>query len=238
MTHEITRRDFLGSTLLGSGAALLGAAAPAALGRPPSGATSIGGLGSEWTGPGGIGDYAGANGYVAQMVNAGHALRGNQGRNPLQGVQDTGEVYDVVIVGGGFSGLSAAYTLRKERPDLTCLVLDNAPIFGGHAKQNEFMVDGQRLWAPQGSQASVGPPSASRATGYLPHFWDDLGLPDDFKYAEPQGTQKPLRVPQDIYMPMLWRFEDADSGFFFNDPEVGKNGWVTNPWSNGLRGTP
>jgi spermidine dehydrogenase len=235
MTDNITRRDFLGSTLLGSGAALLTAASPTLLAEPSRGAASIAGLGPDWSGPGGIGDYAGANGYVAPMINAGHALRTG---DALRGVQDTRETYDVVIVGGGFAGLAAAYTIHKERPDLSCLMLDNAPIFGGHAKQNEFIVDGQRLWAPQGSHASVGPVSAAREAGYLPHFWGDLGLPDDMKYASLTGTQKPLRVPQDIYMPMQWRFDDADCGFFFNDPGVGKDGWVINPWSNGLKGTP
>ena len=235
MANDITRRDFLGSTLLGSGAALLTAAAPILGARTSQAASPLGGLNANWSGPGGIGDYSGANGYTAQMVNAGHALRSE---DAPRDVQDTREEYDVVIVGSGFAGLAAAFTLQKERPGLSCLVLDNAPLFGGHAKQNEFVVDGQRLWAPQGSHASVGPVAAAREAGYLPHFWSDLGLPDNMKYEELTGTKKPLRVAQDIYMPMQWRFEDADCGFFFNDPKVGKDGWVINPWSNGLRGTP
>ena len=49
-----------------------------------------------------------------------------------------GEVYDVVAVGGGFAGLSTAFTMFSEfKGKKNCLVLDNHPIFGGEAKQNE-----------------------------------------------------------------------------------------------------
>ena len=63
---------------------------------------------------------------------------------------DTGEVYDLVCVGGGLSGLAAAVFFQKSKGG-RCLVIDNHPIFGGEAKRNELLVDGQRLIAPQGS---------------------------------------------------------------------------------------
>ena len=46
--------------------------------------------------------------------------------------------YDLVVVGGGISGLSAAYFYRQQKPDAKILVLDNHDDFGGHAKRNEF----------------------------------------------------------------------------------------------------
>jgi spermidine dehydrogenase len=46
--------------------------------------------------------------------------------------------YDLVIVGGGISGLSSAYFYRQKHPDAKILILDNHDDFGGHAKRNEF----------------------------------------------------------------------------------------------------
>ncbi len=59
------------------------------------------------------------------------------------GLVDTGEAYDLVIVGGGISGLSAAKFYREARPDARILILDNHDDFGGHAKRNEFHLDGK-----------------------------------------------------------------------------------------------
>lgn len=52
---------------------------------------------------------------------------------------DLSEEYDLVVVGGGISGLSAAYFFRKALgADKRVLILDNHDDFGGHAKRNEF----------------------------------------------------------------------------------------------------
>ena len=59
------------------------------------------------------------------------------------GLTGTGEHYDLVIVGGGISGLSAAHFYRASRPDARILILDNHDDFGGHAKRNEFHLDGK-----------------------------------------------------------------------------------------------
>ncbi|MFN8580066.1 MAG: NAD(P)-binding protein [Gemmatimonadaceae bacterium] len=53
------------------------------------------------------------------------------------------ETYDLVIVGGGISGLSAARFYKKARPTARILILDNHDDFGGHAKRNEFSFNGQ-----------------------------------------------------------------------------------------------
>ena len=72
-------------------------------------------------------------------------------QDALASATDTGETYDLVIVGAGSSGTVAAYTFLKETGrQKTCLLLDNHPIIGGEAKRNEFVVRGQRLIGPQG----------------------------------------------------------------------------------------
>jgi spermidine dehydrogenase len=53
------------------------------------------------------------------------------------------ETYDLVIVGGGISGLSAAYFYRERKPSGRILILDNHDDFGGHAKRNEFELGGR-----------------------------------------------------------------------------------------------
>ena len=56
---------------------------------------------------------------------------------------DLDEHYDLVVVGAGISGLTAAYQYRKKfGPASRILILDNHDDFGGHAKRNEFHQDG------------------------------------------------------------------------------------------------
>ncbi|WP_286773658.1 FAD/NAD(P)-binding protein, partial [Sphingomonas sp. 66-10] len=71
-----------------------------------------------------------------------HALRDGDavGSKPV----DTGEVYDLVVVGAGISGLSAAHFYREAAgKGARILILDNHDDFGGHAKRNEFTVGGR-----------------------------------------------------------------------------------------------
>jgi spermidine dehydrogenase len=70
---------------------------------------------------------------------------------------DTGETYDLVVVGGGFSGLAAAYFWHQALPNQRVLVLDNHDDFGGHAKRNEFVYQG-RTYLAYGGTMSVATP--------------------------------------------------------------------------------
>ena len=70
---------------------------------------------------------------------------------------DTAETYDLVIVGGGLSGLAAAYFWHKALPNQRVLVLDNHDDFGGHAKRNEFTYDG-RTFLSFGGTMSIATP--------------------------------------------------------------------------------
>ena len=61
------------------------------------------------------------------------------------------DLYDLVVVGSGVSGLSAAHFYRQEHPNARILILDNHDDFGGHAKRNEFHVAGEKLMTHGGS---------------------------------------------------------------------------------------
>ena len=95
---------------------------------------------------------------------------------------DAGEPeYDLVVVGGGISGLSAAYFFIKQHgPDSRVLVLDNHDDFGGHAKRNEFWHDG-RMYLVNGGTLNVEAPSqySTVSAGLL---WE-LGI-DRSRYFE------------------------------------------------------
>ncbi len=73
------------------------------------------------------------------------------------------EVYDLVVVGAGISGLAAAYYYRQKKPAAKILILDNHDDFGGHAKRNEFSYNNQTYIGYGGSQ-----------TLQEPNFYDDI----------------------------------------------------------------
>jgi len=69
------------------------------------------------------------------------------------------ERYDLIVVGGGISGLAAAHFYRKAHGSARILILDNHDDFGGHAKRNEFRVDGRLIIGYGGSEAIQSPRS-------------------------------------------------------------------------------
>ena len=84
------------------------------------------------------------------------------------------EHYDLVVVGGGISGLAAAHFYRKAHAGARILILDNHDDFGGHAKRNEFRVDGRLIIGYGGSESIQSPRSlwSNTAKGLL----RDLGV--------------------------------------------------------------
>ena len=93
------------------------------------------------------------------------AMGGVKFGSPKQQIDAT---YDLVVVGGGISGLAAAFLYRQQAgADKKILVLDNHDDFGGHAKRNEFNVDGQSLIGYGGSQSIDTPSQYSRESARL-----------------------------------------------------------------------
>jgi len=224
---SITRRDFIGATLIGSGATLLGMPCPA----------HAQGLTGAWNGYAGIGDYARCNGNVASVVNAAHGIRDGQYEARIAAAQRLDETYDLIIVGGGFAGLIAAYEFHKARPSASCLVLDNHPVFGGEAKQNEMQVDGIMLTGPQGSNdASVPQPNSSYA--HVIGLWDEIGMPRSYEFVEPSGTGANLKYSRDNFYPMFWNEAGASLGYYFDRPFAERRAWVVDPWTDRLKRTP
>jgi spermidine dehydrogenase len=97
----------------------------------------------------------GMRGTTDAVMEVGHALRdGNTWGAPTQDA----ETYALIIVGGGLSGLSAAYFYRKVAgPDAKILILENHDDFGGHARRNEFHTDKRILVGYGGTQSIAGP---------------------------------------------------------------------------------
>ena len=132
MDRAISRRDFLNGVGIAIGASLVPACArhgdssivtPASF-YPPAA------MGMRGAHPG--------------SFEAAHALVQGQRWE----VENTGEHYDLVVVGAGISGLTAAYIYRRDiDPTARILILDNHDDFGGHAKRNEFTIDGRMLLA-------------------------------------------------------------------------------------------
>ena len=238
---SITRRDFVGGTLVGSGAALLSANAPGAMAMskpsPPDfklGRTvplPLNDLNKDWTGYGGVGDYAVANGNTHAEVNAAHTLRNGDFQGRVRDAEDTGEEYDLVVVGAGFAGCTAAYTLLKEKPDARVLICDNLEMFGGEARHNEFEVDGYQLWAPQGSTGAVWPLHEAKKVEMYSPIWAELGLPEHFEWQ--QSKQSKLKIPVDNYTPMHLAWEATDLGWHHKGHPM-----AVNPWQNRFRDVP
>lgn len=117
------------------------------------------------------------------------------------------EEYDLVVVGAGISGLAAAYRYLQQRPQARVLILENHDDFGGHARRNEFTVNGKTLITYGGSESLEVPSEYSDvAKGFL----RDLGV-DYNKFHT--YFQKKLYKEQ-------WGLK---SGVFFNQAVFGKS---------------
>jgi spermidine dehydrogenase len=150
MHCAITRRDFLNGVAIGAGGLL--AADPL-----------LAALVTEETSPEKAAGYyppalTGMRGNHDGTFTYAHQLRDGRRWDSTGAATKTGEMYDLVVVGGGISGLAAAHFYRKSAgKSARILVLDNHDDFGGHAKRNEFRAGGRLLLSYGGTQSIESP---------------------------------------------------------------------------------
>jgi spermidine dehydrogenase len=140
MTRGITRRDFLDGVALAIGAGL----SPAKLFAQGSSS------GADY--PPGLTGWRGGTPAAYEVA---HGVR--DGTRYAIGKLPVEETYDLIVVGSGISGLASAFFFRQKHPNARVLVLENHDEFGGHARRNEFTVDGRLLIGYGGSEAIQSP---------------------------------------------------------------------------------
>jgi spermidine dehydrogenase len=197
MSRDITRRDFLNGVALTVGAAILPsplfAASDKADDYPPA--------------------RTGLRGSHVGSFETMHSVRDGTFWETAGKPVDTGETYDLVIVGGGISGLSAAYFFRKiAGPDARILILENHDDFGGHAKRNEFREGGRFLLGYGGTYSIESPaPYSPVAQSVI----NELGI-DVASY--------PKYVSKDLYRSM-----GLVPNIFFDKESFGSDKLLANP---------
>ncbi|HEY3785362.1 MAG TPA: NAD(P)-binding protein [Steroidobacteraceae bacterium] len=183
--RPIARRDFLQGALVAAATTLSGPLLKAYAAEDPSGSAAQDAPG--YYPP----RLTGMRGSHPGSFEAAHALR--DGQSVGKGA-DTGETYDLIVVGGGISGLSAAHFFRARTSSSSrILVLENHDDFGGHAKRNEFelaghlhllnggtlSIDSPRPYAPAPAglirELGIDVTALSRKVEHL-KFYQDLGL--------------------------------------------------------------
>ncbi len=202
MNRPITRRDFLN----GASLAITGSLLPPGLIASASPAEIATGKVADHYPPllsGMRGSHPGSFEVAHKVRDGALAAFGN--------VEDTNESYDLVVVGGGISGLAAAYFFRKQAgPKANILILDNHDDFGGHAKRNEFQYQGRTLVDLGGTEfietPSTYPPEAA---ALLKELGIDVSLADK------------------VFDHDLYRSLDLRGGIYFDKETFGTDRLVT-----------
>lgn len=179
MVRRVTRRDLMNGVAIGAGVGLLAPGRLWAL----NGETNL-----QTSAQPDLQHYpptlTGLRGSHEGSYEVAHALAW-RGEKPAD-YEALDEHYDLVVVGGGMSGLASAWYFRKKMgPDARVLILDNHDDFGGHAKRNEFHHNGRMVLSLGGAQNLDSPSNYSEAAGSLMR---DLGIDQDAIAAMDENT--------------------------------------------------
>jgi spermidine dehydrogenase len=159
MDRAISRRDFLNGAAIGVGASLAGRALPDRLMAALRAEEAMQAAASYYPPT-----LTGMRGSHDGSWETAHLLRDGAYWKTAAAPTDTRESYDLIVVGGGISGLAAAHFFRaKAGANARVLVLDNHDDFGGHAKRNEFHLGG-RMLLMNGGTAGIDSPTPYSAT--------------------------------------------------------------------------
>ena len=201
MDRPISRRDFLNGVALTVTAAAMSGMPHGAMAANPAADPA---------------PATGLRGHSEAAMNIMHAVRDGTFWNSAPPSEPTGEHYDLVVVGGGISGLTAALLYRKQKPDAKVLILENNDDFGGHAVRNEFTAStGKRIIGYGGSQslqtpsffsplvndvmADIGIEPAKFEEWYDGDWFDRLGVVDEAQFfgSEAFGGDALVTVSED-----------------------------------------
>jgi len=161
MHRAITRRDFLNGVAITAGATLLPTRLLAEA-DPEKSPTYY---------PPALTGLRGSHVGAFETV---HSLRDGTFWDNAGKPEDTGEDYDLIVVGGGISGLSSAYYFQRAvGGKAKILILENHDDFGGHAKRNEFTAGGRKLLGYGGTFSIESPAPYSAVAKDL---INDLGI--------------------------------------------------------------
>jgi spermidine dehydrogenase len=201
MHRAITRRDFLNGVAVSAGAALLPTSLLAGSTEPEKS--------PDYYPPA----LTGLRGSHAGAFETIHSLRDGNFWDNARKPEDTGEDYDLIVVGGGISGLSSAYYFQRATGGKArILILENHDDFGGHAKRNEFTAGSRRMLGYGGTFSIESPAPYSAVAKDL---INDLGIDVSSyqKYAH-----------QDIY-----RSQGLSPHIFFDKETFGTDKLVIDP---------
>ena len=202
MDRKITRRDFLNGVALTVGAAMLPADLLAALDADPE-------KSPNYYPPA----LTGLRGSHVGSFEIAHSLRDGTFWDTAGKPVDTSEAYDLVVVGGGISGLSAAHFFHKAAGSKArILILENHDDFGGHAKRNEFRAGSRMLLGFGGTFSIESPaPYSVVAKGLISELGIDVA-------AYPKYVQK-----------NVYRAQGLAPKIFFDKETFGTDRLVLNP---------
>ncbi len=204
MDRPVTRRDFLNGAAMVIGSAALPLDAPSQSASPPEKQNFTG-----YNPP----VSTGLRGSHPGSFEIAHSLRDGTFWHAAGKPVDTGEHYDLIVVGGGISGLSAAYFFRERfGPKAHILILENHDDFGGHARRNEFHPGGKLQLLNGGTMLIDSPTAYSKEAAAL---IAKLGI-------DPAAFEKRYLI-HDLYSSL-----GLGSGVFFDKQTFGEDRLVAN----------
>ncbi len=208
MTRKLTRRDFVSGVALGAAGLQLSPLQAVAQGLLPASA-----IGPDYYPPA----LTGMRGSHDGSFEVAHAVARHGERFP-DPKQQTEHTYDLVVIGAGISGLSAAKFFRDRRDGPSrILVLDNHDDFGGHARRNEFQVDDKTLIGYGGSQTIDTPSAYSPVAQQLLR---DVAIDTERFY--------------EFFDQEYFRSRGMGEGMYFDPPTYGQHRIVANPLESDL----